>query len=39
LHFVIVLNHNLRMDSVPFVFEGAGGSVVTPATGLELRAY
>jgi murein DD-endopeptidase MepM/ murein hydrolase activator NlpD len=39
LHFVIVRNHNLRMDSLPFVFEGPGGSEVTPASGLQLRAY
>jgi murein DD-endopeptidase MepM/ murein hydrolase activator NlpD len=39
LHFVIVRNHNLRMDSVPFVFEGPGGTEVTPLSGLELRAY
>jgi murein DD-endopeptidase MepM/ murein hydrolase activator NlpD len=39
LHFVIVRNHNLRMDSVPFVFEGPGGTEVTPLSGIELRAY
>ncbi|MDH4048392.1 MAG: M23 family metallopeptidase [Gammaproteobacteria bacterium] len=39
LHFAIVRNRNLRMDSVPFVFEGQGGSEVTPETGVELRAY
>lgn len=39
LHFVIVRNHNLRMDSVPFVFEGVGGSEVVPRSGQELRAY
>ena len=39
LHFVIVRNHNLRMDSVPFVFEGAGGSEVVPKSGDQLRAY
>lgn len=39
LHFAIVRNHNLRLDSVPFYFEGPNGSEVTPETGTELRAY
>lgn len=39
LHFAIVQNRNLRLDSVPFVFEGPGGSEITPQTGVALRAY
>jgi murein DD-endopeptidase MepM/ murein hydrolase activator NlpD len=39
LHFVIVLNRNLRMDSVPVVFAGPNGSEVTPVSGVELKAY
>lgn len=39
LHFAIVRNRNLRLDSVPFYFEGPNGSEVTPETGIELRAY
>jgi murein DD-endopeptidase MepM/ murein hydrolase activator NlpD len=39
LHFAIVRNRNLRLDSEPFFFEGPNGSEVSPATGIELRAY
>ncbi len=39
LHFAIVQNRNLRLDSVPFVFEGPNGSEISPETGIELRAY
>jgi murein DD-endopeptidase MepM/ murein hydrolase activator NlpD len=39
LHFAIVRNRNMRLDSVPFAFAGANGSEVTPAAGAELRAY
>jgi murein DD-endopeptidase MepM/ murein hydrolase activator NlpD len=39
LHFAIVQNRNLRLDSVPFVFEGPNGSEITPETGVALRAY
>jgi murein DD-endopeptidase MepM/ murein hydrolase activator NlpD len=39
LHFAVVRNHNLRLDSVPVVFEGPNGSGVTPEMGAMLRAY
>lgn len=39
LHFAIVQNRNLRLDSVAFAFEGPGGSEILPATGAMLRAY
>jgi murein DD-endopeptidase MepM/ murein hydrolase activator NlpD len=39
LHFAIVQNRNLRLDSVAFLFEGANSSEISPATGMMLRAY
>jgi murein DD-endopeptidase MepM/ murein hydrolase activator NlpD len=39
LHFAIVRNRNLRLDSVPFFFEGPNSSEISPETGVELRAY
>jgi murein DD-endopeptidase MepM/ murein hydrolase activator NlpD len=39
LHFAIVRNRNLRLDSIPFFFEGPNGSELSPETGNELRAY
>ncbi|MGH8130665.1 MAG: peptidoglycan DD-metalloendopeptidase family protein [Steroidobacteraceae bacterium] len=39
LHFAVMRNRNLRMDSLPFVFEGPNGTEIVPQTGLELRAY
>ncbi len=39
LHFAIVRNRNLRLDSVPFFFEGPNGNETSPETGIELHAY
>jgi murein DD-endopeptidase MepM/ murein hydrolase activator NlpD len=39
LHFAVVRNIGLRIESVPFVFEGANASTVFPATGMPITAY
>jgi murein DD-endopeptidase MepM/ murein hydrolase activator NlpD len=39
LHFVVVRNSGLAMQSVPIVFEGWNGSPVMPRSGEELTAY
>lgn len=39
LHFAVIRNLGLRVESVPVVFEGRQGSEVTPQTGMELVAY
>ena len=39
LHFVVVKNSGMKVESVPLVFEGANGTAVTPETGMELVAY
>lgn len=39
LHFAIIHNKGLRLESVPFVFEGQNQSDVTPETGKLLVAY
>lgn len=39
LHFVVVRNVGMAMDSVRVEFEGADSSPVTPATGQLLTAY
>jgi len=39
LHFAVIRNLGLRVESVPVVFEGANGSEVAPETGLQLTAY
>jgi len=39
LHFAVIRNIGMRVESVPVVFEGANGSEVAPATGTELTAY
>jgi hypothetical protein len=39
LHFVVVRNVGMAMDSVAVEFEGANASPVTPATGQLLTAY
>ena len=39
LHFVVQRNDNGRMVSVPVVFAGAGGSIVTVRTGGRYTAY
>jgi murein DD-endopeptidase MepM/ murein hydrolase activator NlpD len=39
LHFAVIRNIGLRVESVPVVFEGVNGSEVAPETGLQLTAY
>lgn len=39
LHFAVVRNVGLRIESVPVVFHGADAAGVTPATGMALTAY
>ena len=39
LHFVVIRNKGLRLESVPVVFEGQNGNEVVPATGNVLVAY
>jgi len=39
LHFAVVQNKGLRIESVPVVFEGRNSSIVDPETGMELTAY
>lgn len=39
LHFVVVRNRGLRLESVPIVFEGPYGNEVTPEFGQQLVAY
>lgn len=39
LHFAVIRNMGLRVESVPVAFEGANGSEIVPETGLRLTAY
>lgn len=39
LHFAVVLNAGMEIQSVPVTFEGPNAQVVVPATGTELTAY
>ncbi len=39
LHFAVLRNRGMGVESLPFVFEGANGSEVTPETGVKLVAY
>ena len=39
LHFAILQNVGMRMDSVPIVFEGPNSREIRPATGSTLTAY
>ena len=39
LHFVVLVNRGLRLESVPVVFEGSNGSPVTPTTDEMLVAH
>jgi len=39
LHFVVMRNRGLRLESVPVVFEGPNSSIIAPVTGLQLTAY
>lgn len=39
LHFVVLRNADMRVVSVPVVFEGANGAAVVPVRGADLSAY
>jgi len=39
LHFVVLRNADLRVESVPVTFEGPDGSAVVPEMGKDLTAY
>ena len=39
LHFVVLRNNGIRVESLPVVFEGTNGIEVTPESGQELVAY
>lgn len=39
LHFAVVRNADMKIESVPVVFEGANGAAITPRAGLELSAH
>jgi murein DD-endopeptidase MepM/ murein hydrolase activator NlpD len=39
LHFAVIRNKGLQLESVPVVFEGQNNQAVEPATGSELVAY
>ncbi len=39
LHFVVVRNAGMKMQSVPVTFSGASSNPVAPATGQVLTAY
>lgn len=36
LHFVVQVNRNMKLVSVPFEFEGRDGAALSPRTGLEI---
>jgi murein DD-endopeptidase MepM/ murein hydrolase activator NlpD len=39
LHFAVMQNLGMRLESLPIVFEGADGSAITPTSGDTLVAY
>ncbi len=39
LHFAVVRNTGMKIESVPVAFEGIRSSTVVPATGMSLTAY
>lgn len=39
LHFAVLRNRGLGIESLPFAFEGPNGTEVVPETGVELVAY
>ena len=39
LHFAVMVNRGMRLESVPVVFEGPNYSEIVPATGNSLFAY
>ncbi len=39
LHFVVLKNSDMRLESLPVTFEGANGEAIPPTLGMELTAY
>jgi len=39
LHFAVIRNKGLELESVPIAFEGLDGGAVTPVSGMNLVAY
>lgn len=39
LHFAVQRNLGMRVESIPVVFRGPGGSAVSPSRGMSLTAY
>ena len=39
LHFAVLRNAGMRLESVPVVFEGQGGAAIAPSTGDVMTAY
>jgi murein DD-endopeptidase MepM/ murein hydrolase activator NlpD len=39
LHFAVLRNHGMRVESLPIVFEGPNGAEVEPQSGQELVAF
>ncbi len=39
LHFVVLRNNGMRVESLPILFEGFNGAEVEPRSGQELTAY
>ena len=39
LHFVVLRNTGMRLESVPVMFEGQGGAAIAPSTGDVMTAY
>ena len=39
LHFVVLRNNGMRVESLPILFEGPNGAEVEPRSGQELTAY
>lgn len=39
LHFVVLRNAGMRLESIPVAFEGQGGAAIAPATGDVMTAY
>ena len=39
LHFAVMQNKGLRVESIPIEFEGPNNSAVVPETGNDLVAY
>ncbi|MGH8195428.1 MAG: M23 family metallopeptidase [Woeseiaceae bacterium] len=39
LHFAVLRNRGMQIESIPVVFEGPNGSEVVPSTGAQLASY